>query len=137
MDITIRVGNAKPTLDRFGVYRFRVESESDCSEQSRSVLCENALDTTDEFHREFAQAVGLQDFFYDREFGLLRLKKQAIKLMPMTLHTVRNAHALWRLQHAAMPHKKDEYSVLFQWYERWVDWALNGQHCQFPCIHWC
>jgi hypothetical protein len=101
---------------------------------------------------KFCDLTGLRDFFFEKNYGLMRRHPGTFALTPDHLHRVRVAIGEWqRVYPNAVPgwdyfaefpgrddiddgvRGRDSTLARLLWLEWWIAWALA--HCERPAIH--
>lgn len=87
----------------------------------------------------FARFVGLEDFFFNEEMGLIRKHPGCVPLARYHQSSIENAMLNFKIKHPnAIPRMTDESEADCQlarltWLKYWVDWAM--QNCERPVFY--
>lgn len=86
--------------------------------------------------KEWTEAVGLYDLFFDKESGLMRQHPGCFALTREHLARITTARERWAKEHPETVDPNYEHHFMYLrlvWYEWWVKYALKN--CQRPAIY--
>lgn len=86
---------------------------------------------------EFVKKVGLNDFFFDEDCGLMSAHPGCFILKPEHLSKIQETKTNWIARHpnavpGFMDTKFDDVLARLIWLEFWIDWSLKN--CKNPAI---
>lgn len=142
MGYSIYIGEAELEKEKYsGMYRGRVYEEYLPSAPSFTgdPLSSNKNGRHPSYGgwHDFVKKVGLNDFFFDKDCGIMRAHPGCFILKEEHLFKIKETKINWIARHpnaipGFMDISKDDVLARLIWLEFWIDWSL--ENCKNPAI---